>query len=104
MGNGYSVRFWKDNWLGVPLMLTCNIDQEYLGYLNDKVNAFILDGEWLLPLNFQHMYTMTSQAIMSIFLAVKDGADQVVWAPASSGILTPSEVYKVLCASSPYMI
>lgn len=32
VGNGDCVQFWKDNWLGAPLTVTCSIDNDHLDF------------------------------------------------------------------------
>lgn len=41
VGNGHTISFWKDNWLGEVIARTCNIDHDFLGLLDDKVRSFI---------------------------------------------------------------
>lgn len=104
VGNGNSIRFWKDNWLGEPIVDTCNIDLDCLGFLDDKVSDFIHNGSWNLPHSFLQMHPATSQGILAIPLLIENVPDQVVWAPSSSGSLVSSEAYEFLSSSLPSVV
>lgn len=75
VGNGNSIRFWKDNWMWEVLVSSCNIDQDYWGFLQDKVSSFIINGAWSLPTSFQRVYPDISQQILATSLPTDDVDD-----------------------------
>lgn len=96
VGKGDKIQFWKDNWLGKILAETCNIVQSFLGFLNDKVNAFISNGAWNLPASFQHSYPIVAQSILATALPVNSSDDQAIWASSSFGLLDSKSAYLLL--------
>ncbi|XP_062020958.1 uncharacterized protein LOC133737421 [Rosa rugosa] len=78
VGDGKSIRFWRDNWLGETLVTSLNYDQEVHELLNDKVSCFIKNGQWNLPSSFCRTLPATAQSIRSIELPVEPTSDQVV--------------------------
>lgn len=96
VGDGSSIRFWKDNWLGEIMVQSCHIDFDYLDLLNDKVSSFISDGAWALPSSFQRAHPEVSKAISSISLPLDSVPDQVIWASSSLGTLSSSYAYIAL--------
>lgn len=72
-----------------------------MGFLNDKVSSFILNGTWNLPYSFRQMYPEVSNAILATPLPIDNACDQVIWAASSSGSLSTSDAYNSLCHSFP---
>lgn len=101
VGKGDAVRFWKDNWLGVPIVASCNIDESSLDFLNDKVAAFISNGVWNLPASFQRTYPNVTHSILSTVLPMDNVTDQIIWAASTSGFLNSKEAYKFFSPSFP---
>ena len=49
-----------------------------MGFLNDKVSSFILNGTWNLPYSFRQMYPEVSNAILATPLPIDNACDQVI--------------------------
>ncbi|KAK9921034.1 hypothetical protein M0R45_029564 [Rubus argutus] len=101
IGNGHTVKFWKDNWLGEELVKAYSFAPEVLDFLNDKVSIFISNGEWRIPNSFWSSYPAVAHAISSFPLPVDYVEDRVVWATDASGSLSSKAAYQFLSTSLP---
>ncbi|PRQ53570.1 putative ribonuclease H-like domain, reverse transcriptase zinc-binding domain-containing protein [Rosa chinensis] len=101
VGNGNSIRFWRDNWLGETIASSLNYVQEVQKLLNDKVSCFIANGRWNLPSSFCRTLPTLAQSIHSIELPEEPSPDQVIWSETASGSLTSSDAYNALDPPTP---
>lgn len=49
VGNGLSINFWKDNWLGQPIVDQLNIPQDLHKDLHATVTDFTNGSKWTIP-------------------------------------------------------
>jgi hypothetical protein len=89
IGNGSSVNFWTENWLGEPLTDTFHIPLDIHHHLKAKVSDFRINGRWYLP-SFIANNPVISK-IRNVFFSQKP--DSLVWASSSSGTLSAKEAY-----------
>ncbi|XP_062005969.1 uncharacterized protein LOC133723163 [Rosa rugosa] len=66
IGDGESVSFWRDNWLGIPLNTMYAIEPELAPFLQDQVSKFIFDKQWVLPPLFSSTFPDVADQILGI--------------------------------------
>ncbi|XP_061993341.1 uncharacterized protein LOC133711201 [Rosa rugosa] len=101
LGDGSTIRFWKDNWLGEAVIHSTDYEEEVRKLLNDKVGDFILNGQWNLPPSFCRAFPQVAQVINAVPISSDLAPDQLIWTETSSGTLSSKEAYQVLSPPIP---
>ncbi|XP_024172190.1 uncharacterized protein LOC112178246 [Rosa chinensis] len=101
IGDGASVRLWKDNWMGEILGKAFGLSSHELANLDNIVSEFIVHGKWVLPDIFGQVFPGIAAALTSTTLPLEPTKDQLVWSDSSSGTLTSKEAYLTLALPSP---
>ncbi|KAM5574961.1 hypothetical protein ABKV19_014083, partial [Rosa sericea] len=101
LGDGSTIRFWKDKWLGEELIHSTDYEEEVRKLLNDKVGDFILNGQWNLPPSFCRVFPQVAQAIRTVPISSELAPDQLICTETSSGTLSSKEAYQVLSPPIP---
>ncbi|XP_024190514.1 uncharacterized protein LOC112194518 [Rosa chinensis] len=101
LGDGSTIRFWKDNWLGEAVIHSTDYEEEVRKLLNDKVGDFIWNGQWNLPPSFCRVFPQVAQAISTVPISSDLAQDQLIWTETSSGTLSSKEAYQVLSPPIP---
>ena len=91
MGDGRKISFWLDNWLGKPLASSIGVN----GFipLHAKVNEFIVDSHWALPIAFTNLFPHVANKINRMTLPIVGTPDSLIWPESSSGALTAKEAF-----------
>lgn len=80
VGNGKSVRFWLDNWLGFSIIDAiddCNF------YLDSMVSDYVVDGKWMLPTSVIEILGEIVQLVVSYQLS--SDIVMLIWPSAITG-------------------
>ncbi|PRQ38043.1 putative ribonuclease H-like domain, reverse transcriptase zinc-binding domain-containing protein [Rosa chinensis] len=96
IGDGESVSFWKDNWLGIPLNTMYAIEPELAPFLQDQVSKFIFDKQWVLPPLFSSTFPDVANQILGIEFPMEAMSDTAIWSSTASGSLNAKEAYASL--------
>ncbi|XP_039682998.1 uncharacterized protein [Medicago truncatula] len=96
VGNGDSINFWTDNWLGAPLVELLNLDKEFHGHLIGKHSEAIINGALLLPTTIAASGDIQAR-MDSIVLPSSPLPDLFVWQHSSDGSLSSKHAFAFLC-------
>ncbi|XP_019418585.1 PREDICTED: uncharacterized protein LOC109329372 [Lupinus angustifolius] len=77
VGEGKSINFWLDNWLGSTLVNSLNIPIEFHPSLLAKVADFTHDYKWTIPKLIHDLFPQIASSIADITITNKK--DQIVW-------------------------
>jgi len=77
LGNGQTIRFWKDAWCGEPLINL--ITSQHPSIDEDAtVDEFILDKPWCIPQEFHSFCPQLSSLVMQVTISNHDRKDELV--------------------------
>ncbi|KAM2637494.1 hypothetical protein EV1_021984 [Malus domestica] len=95
IGNGESVKFWKDSWvLNVPLMET--IDVANISNIDCVVSEFLRNGWWDIDkLRDVLPEDMVQKIICRPAGTTGAGMDKIIWRCASNGVFTVKSAYNL---------
>ncbi|XP_019451876.1 PREDICTED: uncharacterized protein LOC109353976 [Lupinus angustifolius] len=93
LGNGKSISYWVDNWLGKSLVDTLGIPAPISSALLAKVTDFIIASAWIIPSWMARMHPVVCQQIRKTPIPSSNLADKLAWLHNSDGILTSKEAY-----------
>ena len=79
VGDGNSIDFCTDNWLGVPIAGLHTISAASKSIMPVKVSGAIKDKQWSLPPLFTFFFPDIATRINEIQLPLDNVKDQVVW-------------------------
>ncbi|KAK2644797.1 hypothetical protein Ddye_019992 [Dipteronia dyeriana] len=83
--------FWRDNWLGVPILDLLEIPDFLATHLQDRVSDFIRDGKWILDDHFRARFSDLYFWIDRI--GISSVTDYLVWSHARDGIVSCKAAY-----------
>ncbi|KAH6758884.1 hypothetical protein C2S51_019119 [Perilla frutescens var. frutescens] len=86
LGNGNSILFWLDNWLGYRIVDKLNILVAAHSYLQDSVADFLLEGVWYFTTDFILSYPDIVWDIIQT--PITQGEDERVWKRSVHGAVT----------------
>ncbi|XP_019435980.1 PREDICTED: uncharacterized protein LOC109342436 [Lupinus angustifolius] len=91
VGNGLSVNFWRDNWLGEPLVDTLNIPMSIHANLQGSIAIFSLNSKTIIPRELNRKFSSVSHD----FSCYKryGGHDKLVWMPTIDGSMTSKDSF-----------
>ncbi|XP_019433032.1 PREDICTED: uncharacterized protein LOC109339940, partial [Lupinus angustifolius] len=99
VGDGNQVSFWRDNWMGTPLVDTLHIPLHLHNCLTSSVADFILDDRWRLH---AALVRFAPDLAGKIACYNRDGGgDNLVWQHTSDGVRTLKASYMALSVPSP---
>lgn len=93
-GNGQSVNFWMDNWIGQPLATKFKIPEIFHKTLKSTVSVRWKDGQWNLCCNIQDACSSLLSNISFVSVSTLDNQDPFVWKSIPNGMLTMKDAYK----------
>ncbi|CAL0327859.1 unnamed protein product [Lupinus luteus] len=93
VGNGTTISYWFDNWLGTPLVETLHIPNHLHNSLWAKVFDFIQDQHWIIPNWLMQGFPDTFQSMIRVHVNHSDHKDQLAWVHTSDGHLTMKAAY-----------
>jgi ribonuclease HI len=94
--------FWRDNWLGVPILELLGIP-DYLAYpLRAKVSDFIHEGRWVLDDCFRARFPDLCFRIDRI--AISPVVDSLVWANSRDGRVSCKAAYSQFLRDIPQVV
>ncbi|KAK9931811.1 hypothetical protein M0R45_019074 [Rubus argutus] len=104
IGSGEKVMFWRDNFIGKPIINLFSNNATFMGNLTETVATFIEDGSWnfppLLQLHYPALCHLIAQVPISSYPTVED---KLIWSPSSSGELTAKLAFQFLNHPSPIL-
>ena len=91
--------FWRDNWLGVPIVELLGIPDYLASPLRARVSDFIHKGKWVLDDSFRARFPDLCFRIDRI--AISPVADSLVWAHSRDGQVSCKSAYSRMICGSP---
>ncbi|KAF1892575.1 hypothetical protein Lal_00011042, partial [Lupinus albus] len=88
--DGLQNNFWKDNWLGDPLIDILDIPQETHDSMRAKVVDFIIDSKWIIPSYIASLFPQIMQTMASTKRA--NGVDRIMWHNTSDKTLSMNRI------------
>ncbi|XP_019450595.1 PREDICTED: uncharacterized protein LOC109352869 [Lupinus angustifolius] len=85
------IQFWKDNWLGEPLVDCLGISDDLLSALSTLCSDFILDSRWMIPTFISNLFPEVSRRIAST--GISSNMDKLIWLNSENGILDLRNAY-----------
>ncbi|XP_019454478.1 PREDICTED: uncharacterized protein LOC109355707 [Lupinus angustifolius] len=92
IGDGKNTNFWKDNWLGMPLVDSLHIPKECHSTLHAKVADFIDGNTWIIPSIILSFYPEISNQLTKTIKT--NSKDNFIWQPSADGNLSLKQAYK----------
>ncbi|XP_057808755.1 uncharacterized protein LOC131023232 [Salvia miltiorrhiza] len=86
LGNGSSIYFWNDDWLGYSIADKVNIPGFIRSRLNQKFSDYLYDGVWHFASNFVENFPMIVCDIILLPIGSED--DIRLWKPFVHGDVT----------------
>ncbi|KAK3221821.1 hypothetical protein Dsin_008846 [Dipteronia sinensis] len=83
--------FWRDNWLGVPILDLLGIPDFLATHLHVRVSDFILDGRWILDDRFRARFPDLCFWIGKI--VISPVTDYLVWPHSREGSVSSKAAY-----------
>jgi hypothetical protein len=93
LGKGNNINFWKHDWCGEILAQKFNIPVALYHHLNEKVQDFIVDNQWYVPLEIQDEHPTLLPFLQTIIIPFEEKEDQIIWRHSSSGLLSLKDAY-----------
>ncbi|XP_019430034.1 PREDICTED: uncharacterized protein LOC109337509 [Lupinus angustifolius] len=94
VGSGDSINFWKDNWLGQPIVDQLNIPHELHRDLHATVADFTNGYNWNIPTTLANHCPEITEQIGRISRA--GSKDRLMWKHADNGSLTLKEAHHAI--------
>ncbi|XP_019425141.1 PREDICTED: uncharacterized protein LOC109334024 [Lupinus angustifolius] len=91
IGAGHQINFWKDNWLGEPLVELMNIPQELHSSLLSSVACFRQGNSWTIPSFMNRFFPNIIEKIAKTTIA--GNLDRLVWKKTLDGTLSLKGAY-----------
>ncbi|XP_019434441.1 PREDICTED: uncharacterized protein LOC109341090 [Lupinus angustifolius] len=91
VGDGHNISFWKDNWLGCPLVDSMNIPTEMHNSLLASVVDFISGSKWIIPSLIVDLFP--GIAIQISKTRIPKIKDKLVWTESNDGVLSLRDAY-----------
>ncbi|CAJ2637186.1 unnamed protein product [Trifolium pratense] len=99
VGNGNNINFWLHNWSGVQLVNFLQIPQHLHHFLHAKVSDFILNHQWIVPLDLQAAYPTLLPYLNQFTIPLEDKEDKLIWIHNAHGELTLKDAYSFFTTS-----
>ncbi|XP_019431610.1 PREDICTED: uncharacterized protein LOC109338761 [Lupinus angustifolius] len=98
IASGKNISFWKDNWLGTPLVDLLSIPQNLQGLLKANISDYIQNSTWSIP----KVLVDHSNSLIDKIAAIdfSGGKDLLCWEKSSDGMLTLKLAYNSLAPAS----
>jgi hypothetical protein len=103
VGDGNLIYFWKDNWLGEPLVNSLLLPDQLHSDLDMFVADFITEGQWFVPSYFCRKFPTVVNQILNITLCNMPMSDSLSWVLAPDGVLTNKIAFDTLQGSHPHL-
>ncbi|KAK2655573.1 hypothetical protein Ddye_008625 [Dipteronia dyeriana] len=94
--------FWRDNWLGVPILELLGILDYFATLIKARVSDFIYEGKWVLDDNFRVRFPDLYSRIDSVAISLV--IDSLVWAHSRDGQFSCKSVYSCMIRDSPQVL
>ncbi|XP_019452189.1 PREDICTED: uncharacterized protein LOC109354244 [Lupinus angustifolius] len=91
LGNGSSIRYLGDNWLGKTLVDLLGIPNQISSALLAKIHDFIHDSAWIIPSWLTRTHPEVCHHILRTPIPASQLPDKLAWLHTSDGILTSKE-------------
>ncbi|XP_019455087.1 PREDICTED: uncharacterized protein LOC109356210 [Lupinus angustifolius] len=92
VGDGLSVNFWRDNWLGEPLVDTLNIHRDIHDNLQGFIANYTMDSKTIILGELNRNFSSLSNDIAAY--KRHDGQDKLVWMPTMDGSMTSRDSFE----------
>ncbi|XP_019435225.1 PREDICTED: uncharacterized protein LOC109341721 [Lupinus angustifolius] len=92
-GNGNSIRYWKDNWLGKTLVDLLGIPNQISSALLARILDFIHHSAWIIPSWLPRINPQVCQNILRTPIPATHLPDKLAWMHTNDGILSSKEAY-----------
>ncbi|MCH83425.1 ribonuclease H protein [Trifolium medium] len=93
-GTGDKILYWRDNWLGTPLVEILNIPIAVHKLLNTKVVEMINNFSWIIPNDIAALDPQLVTKIKNIIIPRQPYEDLLVWKDSKDGLLTSKQAYQ----------
>jgi hypothetical protein len=93
IGNGSSIKFWTHDWSGSTLMQFLNISSDRMLSLHHRVQDFIVDSHWLIPMELQLEFPNLLPYLQNISIPLIEKDDHLIWKHSPSGSLSLKDAY-----------
>ncbi|KAK9930542.1 hypothetical protein M0R45_027578 [Rubus argutus] len=94
VGSGSKIDFWHHNWLGSTITDLLNISPSVAKSLQTKLSSFIINGNWVCPIDLQALCAPIWNDVVRTTLPCKVGLDdRLIWKSAKDGNLTVALAY-----------
>ncbi|KAK9911619.1 hypothetical protein M0R45_035515 [Rubus argutus] len=94
VGSGSKIDFWHHNWLGSTIIDLLNISPSVAKTLQTKLSSFIINGNWVCPIDLQALCAPIWNDVVRTTLPCKVGLDdRLIWKSAKDGNLTVALAY-----------
>lgn len=97
IGKGDRISYWKDNWLGVPLIDAMNIPMEAHKYLTSRVSDVIDSYSWIIPNVIAECVMDLVDVIYSVIILKQPMGDaHLIRKDSKDGHFSSKQAYKFL--------
>ena len=97
LGDGHKINFWTDDWCGPPLVTLLQIPHNLHNNLHSKVQDFIFNRHWNVPMELQVAYPTLMHHISKITIPWRPKDDKFIWKDSPSGHLSLKDAYIFHC-------
>jgi len=93
IGNGEKINFWTDNWCGLILADTFQVDVVTLISFPVKVKDYIINKQWCIPTSVLALYPTIQLLVTNVIIPFEDKTDQLIWKHTTSGNLYMKDAF-----------
>ncbi|XP_057790991.1 uncharacterized protein LOC131008108 [Salvia miltiorrhiza] len=101
VGEGTSINFWIDDWLGYSLVKRCGVPDFLLQTLTCSVADYFYEGIWHFTQNFINVFPEIVCDIL--LLLVGEGSDDRFWKSSVHGTVSATAAFSKRCHGFPYV-
>ncbi|XP_019431828.1 PREDICTED: uncharacterized protein LOC109338930 [Lupinus angustifolius] len=93
LGNGNSINYWLDNWLGSPIVGLLAIPDPISYVLQARVVDFMQDSSWIIPAWLARLHPTVCQQIVNTPIPNASTDDKLAWLHSTDGSLSMKDAY-----------
>ncbi|XP_019435167.1 PREDICTED: uncharacterized protein LOC109341679 [Lupinus angustifolius] len=93
LGDGSSINYWLDNWLGSSIADLLAIPYPISSVLQARVADFMQDSSWIIPEWLARLHPTVCQQIMNTPIPSATTDDRLAWLHSIDGSLSMKEAY-----------
>lgn len=96
LANGSAISFWLDKWLPETIADMLVIPATAFNLLQSRVNHFIVNSTWCLPVDLATKFPLLVEEIKKIIIPLSPANDRLIWNDSEDGSLTFKAAYNFL--------